>query len=64
MIQRNSGSDGWKKGVNLVQQMFITQQYRKDNGMNLVEEINNIEDDQLKRPPKEIQKGKKALKQN
>ena len=32
-------ADGWKKGINLVQQMYIDQQYRTDNGMDLDEEV-------------------------
>ena len=26
-------AEGWKKGINLVQQIFIAQHYKKDNGM-------------------------------
>ena len=52
---------GWKKGVNLVQQMFIAEQYRKDNGMNTDEEINSIEDDQLKGLRKKAKKVEKAF---
>ena len=42
--ESEASADGWKKGVNLVQQMFIAQQYWKENGMDSEKEINNIED--------------------
>ena len=32
-------AEGWKKRINLVQQMYITQQYRTDNGMDSNKEI-------------------------
>ena len=38
----------WKKSVGQVQQMYIAQQYRANNGMDLEEEINSIEVDHLK----------------
>ena len=60
--ESEASADGWKKGVNLVQQMFIAQQYCKDNGMNSDEEINSIEDDQLKGLRKKARKAEKALK--
>ena len=52
----------WKKGVSQVQQMYIAQQYRADNGMDSEEEINSIEGDQLKSLCKRAKKAEKALK--
>ena len=41
-------AEGWKTGINLVQQIYIAQQYQTDNGMDLDKEVDNIEGDQLK----------------
>ena len=46
--ESKASADGWKKGINLVQHMFIAQQYRQDTGMDSNEEINDIEKDHLK----------------
>ena len=43
-----TSADGWRKSINLVQQMFIVQQYRQDNGMHLDKEIDDIEKDKLR----------------
>ena len=42
--------------------MYIAQQYRADNGMDLEEEINSIKGDQLKSLRKRAKKAEKALK--
>ena len=62
--ESEASADGWKKGINLVQQMFIAQQYRQDNGMHSDTEVNNIEDDQLKGLRKKAKKAEKALKRS
>ena len=54
----------WKKSVSQVQQMYIAQQYRVDNGMELEEEINSIDGDQLKSLIKRAKKTEKALKRS
>ena len=58
-----ASAEGWKKGINLVQQMFIAQQYKKDNGMHSdKEDIGEIEIDKLKGLLKKARKAEKALK--
>ena len=54
----------WKKSVNWVQQMYITQQYWADNGMDSDKEITSIEGDQLKHLHKKAKQAENALKQN
>ena len=55
-------AEGWKKGINLVQQMYIAQQYQTDNGVDLDEEVNTIEGDQLKCLRKKAKKIEKSFK--
>ena len=50
---------GWKQEINLVQQMYIAQQYRTDNGMDSDKEVKSIDDNQLKGFRKKTQKGGK-----
>ena len=57
-------SVGWKKDINLVQQMFIAQQYRTDNGMDSDEEVKYIDNDQLKCLRKKAKKAKKCRKRS
>ena len=59
-----ASADGWKKGINLVQQMYIAQQYQTDNDMALDKEVKNIEDDQLKGLWKKAKKAENALKRS
>ena len=60
----DSSTAEWKKGVNQVQQMYIAQQYRADNGMDSDKEITSIEGDQLKHLRKKAKQAIKALKQS
>ena len=54
-----ASAEGWKKNINLVQQMFITQQYKKDNGMHLEDKnIGEIEKDKLEVLLKRAKKAK------
>ena len=54
----------WKQGTNLVQQMYIAQQYRTDNSMESNKEDNSIDDCQLKGLRKKAKKVKKILKRS
>ena len=62
--ESEASADGWKKGINLVQQMFIAQQYRQDTGMDSEEEINDIDKDHLKGLRKKARNAEKALKRS
>ena len=62
--ESEASADGWKKGINLVQQMFIAQQYQKDNGMHSDKEIDDIKKDELKGLHKKAKKAEKALKRS
>ena len=53
----------WAQGVNLVQQMYITQTYRRDNGMDSDEEVVEIPDDELKALKKKAKRAAKAMGQ-
>ena len=55
---------GWKQGINLVQQMYIAQQYRRYNGLDSDEEVKSIDDDQLKGLRKKTKKAEKSLKRS
>ena len=52
-----TGATGWKKGISTFHQMYITQQYCQDNGMDLDKEFKSIDSIQLK------SLGKKAKRQ-
>ena len=54
----------WKKGVNQVQQMYMAQQYRQNNGLDSEEDVSSIDDDQLKSLKKKAKKTQKNLKKN
>ena len=56
-------ADGLKKGVNLVQQMFIAE-HGKDNGMDSDEEINDIKGYPLKGLQKKAKKIERVLKKS
>ena len=53
-----SSTANWKKGINSCQQMYIAQQFWADNGLDSGEDVNSIDDDQLK----SLKKVEKALK--
>ena len=59
-----SSTADWKKGVNSLQQMYIAQQYRQNNGLDSEEDVNSIDDDQLKSLKKKAKKAEKTLKQS
>ena len=50
---------GWKKGISTVHQMYIAQQYRSDNGMDLDKEVKSIDYNQLKSLRKKARKAEK-----
>ena len=52
----------WKKGINSCQQMYIAQQFRADHGLDSGEDVNSIDDDQLKSYKKKAKKVEKALR--
>ena len=62
--ESEASNDGWKKGISLVHQMYITTHYRKDTGMHSDKEIDDIERDELKRLHKKAKKAEKALKRS
>ena len=57
-----SSTAEWKKGINSCQQMYIAQQFRADNGLDSGEDVNSIDDNQLKSLKKKAKKAEKALK--
>ena len=57
-----SSAADWKKGINSCQQMYIAQQFRADHGLNSGEDVNSIDDDQLKTYKKKAKKAEKALR--
>ena len=54
-----SSTADWKKGINQVQQMYIAQQYRANNGMDFKEDVKSIDNDQLKNLKKKVKKREK-----
>ena len=62
--ESEASTDGWKKGISLVHQMYITTQYRKDTGMHSDKEIDDIERDELRGLHKKAKKAEKALKRS
>ena len=59
-----SSAADWKKGINSCQQMYIAQQFRADHGLDSGEDVNSIDDDQLKSYKKKAKKAEKVLKRN
>ena len=57
-----SSSADWKKGINRCQQMYIAQQFRADHGLDSGEDVNSIDNDQLKSYKKKAKKAEKALR--
>ena len=57
-----SSSADWKKGINSCQQMYIAQQFRANHGLDSGEDVNSIDDDQLKSYKKKAKKAEKALR--
>ena len=62
--ESKTSADDWKKGINLVRQIFIAQQYGQDNSMHLDKEVNNNEDNQLKELQKKAKNAEKAPKRS
>ena len=57
-----ASAEGWRKGINLVQQMFIAQQYKKDNSMHSDDQdISEIKKDELNSLLKKAKKAEKLL---
>ena len=59
----SSSQQGWKSGVSQVQQMYISQTYKRDNGMDSDEEVMEIPDDELKALKKKAKRAAKAMGQ-
>ena len=57
----SSNQHSWAKGVNLVQQMYISQTYKRDNGMDSDEEVVEIPDDELKALKKKAKRATKSM---
>ena len=57
----SASQHSWAKGVNLVQQMYISQAYKRDNGMDSDEEVMEIPDDELKALKKKAKRASKSL---
>ena len=53
-----------KKGINSCQQMYIAQQFRADNGLDSGEDVNSIDDDQLRSLKKKAKKAEKNIKRS
>ena len=51
----------WTNGLSVSQQMYITQQYRHDNGMDDHETVNYIGGDNLAKYKKAYKKQKKSM---
>ena len=58
----DSENSGWKKGISTVHKMYITQQYRQDNGMDSDKEVKSMDSDQLKLLRKKAKKAEKQLR--
>ena len=57
--ESEASAQGWKKGISIVHQMYIGQQYRQDLGINSEEEINDINKGHLKSLQKKPETQKK-----
>ena len=60
----SASQHSWAKGVNLVQQMYISQAYKRDNGMDSDEEVMEIPDDELKALKKKAKRATKSMTQS
>ena len=60
----NQLQHSWTKGINQVQQMYITQTYKRDNGMDSDKEVVEIPDDELKALKKKAKRATKSMSQN
>ena len=59
--EEDSNQYSWAKGVPQVQQMYISQAYKRDNGMDSDEEVREIPDDELKALKKKAKRASKSL---
>jgi hypothetical protein len=59
--EEGSNQYSWAKGVPQVQQMYISQAYKRDNGMDSDEEVREIPDDDLKALKKKAKRASKSL---
>ena len=59
--EESSNQHSWAKGVNLVQQMYTTQAYKRDNGMDSDKEVVEIPDDELKALKKKAKRATKSM---
>ena len=57
----SASQHSWAKGVNLVQQMYISQAYKRDNGMDSDEEVVEIPEDELKALKKKARRASKSM---
>ena len=59
--EEDSNQYSWAKGVPQVQQMYISQAYKRDNGMDSDEEVRELPDDELKALKKKAKRASKTL---
>ena len=65
----DSKSDGkdavvWTKGLNSVQQMYITLEYKRNNGYGCEDDVTHIDPDELRSLKKKDKKGEKYMKKH
>ena len=60
----SEATEGWKKNVSLVHQMYIAQQFKKDNSMDLDNDDFEIDKDEVKFYLKKAKKAEKSLKRS
>ena len=60
----SEATEGWKKNVSLVHQMYIAQQFKKDNGMDSDNDDFKIKKDEVKFYLKKAKKAEKSLKRS
>ena len=61
---KSKATEEWKKNVSLVHQMYIAQQFKKDNSMDLDDDDFEIDKDEVKFYLKKAKKAEKSLKRS
>ena len=60
----SEATEGWKKNISLVHQMYIATQFKKDNGMDSDDDSFTLDKDEVKRYLKKAKKAEKSLKRS
>ena len=59
--EESSNQYSWAKGINHVQQMYISLAYKRDNGMDSDDEVREIPADELKALTKKAKRASKSI---